>query len=144
MQATYGIGGHGLLMAMSAACRVKVTEDGELIILLGTREVARIKINQRQPVSPAQQHARLTSGTKPDLPPQVFLSLTLTALRSAYLRSTTLSLQTENNERFAACSPVNADIGHASGAFWLIMHLQRPFPTIAATTCKLPSRPVSS
>ena len=42
MQATYGIGGHGLLMAMSAACRVKVTEDGELIILLGAREVARL------------------------------------------------------------------------------------------------------
>jgi hypothetical protein len=42
MQATYGIGGHGLLMAMSAACRVKVSEDGELVILLGTREVARV------------------------------------------------------------------------------------------------------
>jgi len=42
MQATYGIGGHGLLLAMSSACRVKVTEDGELVILLNDREVARV------------------------------------------------------------------------------------------------------
>ncbi len=42
MQATYGIGGHGLLMAMSSACRVKVDEDGELVILRGEREVARV------------------------------------------------------------------------------------------------------
>jgi hypothetical protein len=42
MQATYGIGGHGLLMAMSSACRVKVSQDGELVILRGDREVARV------------------------------------------------------------------------------------------------------
>lgn len=42
MHATYGIGGHGLLMAMSSACRVKVTEDGELVVLRGEREVARV------------------------------------------------------------------------------------------------------
>ncbi len=42
MHATYGIGGHGLLMAMSSACRVKVTEDGELVILREDREVARV------------------------------------------------------------------------------------------------------
>jgi hypothetical protein len=42
MQATFGIGGHGLLMAMSSACRVKVDEDGELVILRGEREVARV------------------------------------------------------------------------------------------------------
>ncbi len=42
MQATYGIGGHGLLLAMSPACRVMVTEDGELVILREQREVARV------------------------------------------------------------------------------------------------------
>jgi hypothetical protein len=47
MQATYGIGGHGLLMAMSSACRVMVTEDGELVILCGEREVARITPGDR-------------------------------------------------------------------------------------------------
>lgn len=42
MQATYGIGGHGLLLAMSPACRVMVTTDGELVVLRETREVARV------------------------------------------------------------------------------------------------------
>jgi hypothetical protein len=42
MEATYGIGGHGLLMAMSPSCRVKVTGEGELVILRRGREVARV------------------------------------------------------------------------------------------------------
>jgi hypothetical protein len=42
MQATYGIGGHGLLLAMSPACRVMVTEDGDLVMVRGDREVARV------------------------------------------------------------------------------------------------------
>ena len=42
MHATYGIGGHGLLLAPSPAIRVMVTEDGELVMLRGEREVARI------------------------------------------------------------------------------------------------------
>lgn len=42
MQATYGIGGYGLLLAPSAAYRVMVTEDRDLVLLRGEREVARI------------------------------------------------------------------------------------------------------
>jgi len=42
MQATYGIGGYGFLLAPSPACRVMVTEDHELVLLRGPREVARI------------------------------------------------------------------------------------------------------
>ena len=42
MQATYGIGGHGLLLAPSPAIRVMVTAEKELVMLRGEREVARI------------------------------------------------------------------------------------------------------
>jgi len=42
MQATYGIGGHGLLLAPTAASRVMVTDENELIVLRGERELARI------------------------------------------------------------------------------------------------------
>jgi hypothetical protein len=42
MHATYGIGGHGLLLAPSPAIKVMVTEDRELVMLRGEREVARI------------------------------------------------------------------------------------------------------
>jgi hypothetical protein len=45
MQATYGIGGHGFLLTPSAATRVMVTEDKELVLLHGAREVARITPN---------------------------------------------------------------------------------------------------
>ncbi len=42
MQARYGIGGYGLLLAPAVGIRVMVTEDGELLVLRGDREVARI------------------------------------------------------------------------------------------------------
>lgn len=42
MQATYGIGGHGLLLAMSPTCRVMVNDDGALVVLRGERDVARV------------------------------------------------------------------------------------------------------
>jgi len=41
MHATYGIGGHGLLLAPSPAIRVMVTDERELVMLRGDREVAR-------------------------------------------------------------------------------------------------------
>src|SRR5689334_14523722 len=47
MQATYGIGGYGFLLTPSPAVRVMVTEDRELILLRGEREVARIIPNDR-------------------------------------------------------------------------------------------------
>ncbi|HSD90335.1 MAG TPA: hypothetical protein VLB44_22555 [Kofleriaceae bacterium] len=42
MQATFGIGGHGLLLAPSPESRVMVTEDRDLVVMRGEREVARI------------------------------------------------------------------------------------------------------
>lgn len=45
MQATYGIGGHGFLLSPSPNIRVMVTEDRELVLLRGEREVARITPN---------------------------------------------------------------------------------------------------
>lgn len=42
MQTTYGIGGHGFLLSPSPALRVMVTQDGELVLQRGDREVARI------------------------------------------------------------------------------------------------------
>jgi hypothetical protein len=44
-QATYGIGGYGFLLSPSPAVRVMVTEDHELVVLRGEREVARITPN---------------------------------------------------------------------------------------------------
>jgi len=45
MQSTYGIGGHGFLLSPSPAIRVMVTEDKELVLFRGEREVARITPN---------------------------------------------------------------------------------------------------
>jgi len=42
MQATFGIGGHGLLLAPSPDSRVMVTEDLDLVVMRGEREIARI------------------------------------------------------------------------------------------------------
>jgi hypothetical protein len=42
MQTTYGIGGYGFLLAPAPSCCVRVTEDRELVMLRGDREVARI------------------------------------------------------------------------------------------------------
>lgn len=42
MQTTYGIGGYGFLLAPSPSCCVRVTDDRELVMLRGEREVARI------------------------------------------------------------------------------------------------------
>lgn len=45
MHSTYGIGGYGFLLSPSPAIRVMVTEDRELVLLDGEREVARITPN---------------------------------------------------------------------------------------------------
>jgi hypothetical protein len=45
MQSTYGIGGYGFLLSPSPSIRVMVTEDRELVLLRGEREVARITPN---------------------------------------------------------------------------------------------------
>src|SRR5262245_60783890 len=45
MQSTYGIGGYGFLLSPSPDLRVMVTEDRELVLLRGEREVARITPN---------------------------------------------------------------------------------------------------
>jgi hypothetical protein len=45
MQSTYGIGGYGFLLAPAPDIRVLVTEDRELVLLRGEREVARITPN---------------------------------------------------------------------------------------------------
>ena len=45
MQSTYGIGGYGFLLSPSPAIRVMVTDDRELVLLRGEREVARITPN---------------------------------------------------------------------------------------------------
>lgn len=42
MQSRYGIGGFGLLLAPATGIRVMVTSDGELVMLRGDREVARV------------------------------------------------------------------------------------------------------
>jgi hypothetical protein len=42
MQATYGLGGYGLLITPVASCRVMVTDDRELVFAYEGRELARI------------------------------------------------------------------------------------------------------
>jgi hypothetical protein len=58
MQATYGIGGYGFLLSPSPAIRVMVTEDRELVLLRGDREVARITPND----APAEGAATWLAG----------------------------------------------------------------------------------
>lgn len=59
MQTTYGIGGYGFLLSPSPAVRVMVTEDRELVLLRGEREVARITPND----APATGAASWMSGS---------------------------------------------------------------------------------
>ena len=59
MHATYGLGGYGFLLSPSPAVRVMVTEDRELVLLRGEREVARITPNDE----PAQGAAEWMSGS---------------------------------------------------------------------------------
>src|SRR5688572_6444430 len=54
MQSTYGIGGYGLLLSPSPAISVMVTEDRELVMFRGEREVARITPNDAPATSQAQ------------------------------------------------------------------------------------------
>jgi len=58
MRSTYGIGGYGFLLSPSPATRVMVTEDRELVVFRGEREVARITPNDE----PATGEASWLSG----------------------------------------------------------------------------------
>jgi hypothetical protein len=58
MQSTYGIGGYGFMLSPSAAIRVMVNEDRELVCFSGDREVARITPNDE----PASGEATWLSG----------------------------------------------------------------------------------
>ena len=58
MQPTYGIGGYGFLLSPAQDLRVMVTEDRELLLFRGEREVARITPNDE----PASGQASWLSG----------------------------------------------------------------------------------
>jgi len=58
MQSTYGIGGYGFLLSPAPDIQVTVTEDRELVLSRGAREVARITPNDE----PAQGEANWLSA----------------------------------------------------------------------------------